>query len=265
MKNYLRLCPLLFLLITIKTSAQITLNTATKPGNSGMPYHVPQVEDAVKTIAAFQIRPKQPDPINIAPNFSVSPSAQQCALLNSIIPSLYLEGERSITSVVDLKWLAKDLYDKKGFEVQRSFGDTNNFKPFAYVQAYSNALAKEEYKLNDINKSIQPTYYRLKQLKSDSGYTYSNIVLVKGILQFHIFPNPVSDVLFLKLQTVQNSNISIMIYDNKGVLLLNKQTSLMKDIINTKNVNVQALPAGMYNIKVANADSTLYSEKFIKE
>ena len=87
---------------------------------------------------------------------------------------------------------------------------------------------------------------------------------MKGILQFNIFPNPVAEVLFLKLQTVQSSNVSIRVYDNKGSLLIAKQTSLIKDIINTQSINVQILPAGMYTVSVVNADTTIYSEKFIK-
>ncbi|HEX5151447.1 MAG TPA: T9SS type A sorting domain-containing protein [Parafilimonas sp.] len=266
MKNYSRLCLACLLLFSMKLTAQLKVNPTVKAtSDANFPYHLPQVANGIKTIKPVEIKAMQPAAIDVKPAIKISSSAQQCALLNSMQPSLQLEGERKDANLVDLKWQAKDLYDKKGFEVQRSIGDSNNFKSVTFVNAYAKALAKEEYRLTDINETIQPTYYRLKQVKPGGGHAYSNMVLINGILQFNLFPNPVADVLFLKLQTVKNSNVSIMIYDNKGVLVLGKQTDLTKDIINTQKINVRALRTGMYNVKVANADTTLYSDKFIKE
>ena len=164
----------LFLFFSMRSTAQLKpIAPVTITPKDALPYWLPQIENGIKTITAVEISAKQPGAINVNPNFSISSSSQQCALLNSIHPSLVLQGERKDASLVDLKWKAKDLYDKKGFEIQRSFGDTNNFKSITFVNAYSKALAKEEYKLTDINKSIQPAYYRLKQIKPVTGYAYS--------------------------------------------------------------------------------------------
>ncbi|MEO8710595.1 MAG: T9SS type A sorting domain-containing protein [Parafilimonas sp.] len=266
MKKYPCLYLPVFLLLIFNASAQIKINSqVSPPGKIVLPYQIPRVENAGKKITVFQIAPKQPGVINVQPKFNVRSSGEQCALLNSITSSLKLEGERSAASLVNLKWEAKELYDRKGFEIQRSFVDTTHFKTVAFVTAYAEASAKEKYTAIDLNDNIQPAYYRLKQLKLDSGYAYSNIVLVKGIMQLTLFPNPASDVLYLKLQSLQTNDATIMIYDNKGVLLIKQSTNLIKDIINIKTVSIHSLPAGMYNVKLVHADITLYADKFIKE
>lgn len=265
MKKYTWLYPAVFLFFVISTSAQIKINTPVNTSKIILPYQIPHVENVAEKITTFKIVSRQPAVINVQPKFSVNPSSEQCALLNNITSSLNLEGTRTVATVVDLTWKTKELYNKKGFEIQRSFDDTIHFKTIAFVAAYAKASVKEKYTLKDLNDNIQPAYYRLKQIKLDSGYAYSNIVLVKGIMQFKLFPNPVSDLLYLKLQVLQNSDAAIMVFDNKAVLLIKKNISLTKDIVNIKSIAVYNLPAGMYHVKVANADSTIYDEKFIKE
>jgi hypothetical protein len=259
---------LLYLLLsfTIHTTAQIKMAV---PANTGvkliLPYQIHHVENVAEKITTYKIIPKQPIVMSVQQTFNIHPSGGQCALLNSITSSLKLEGERTAVSLVNLKWETKELYDKKGFEIQRSFGDTVHFKTIAFVTAYAEASAKEKYSSIDLNDNIQPAYYRLKQLKIDSGYAYSNIALIKGIMQLKLFPDPASDILYLKLQSLQTSDATIMIYDNKGVLLIKQSTNLLKDNINIKSVSVHSLPAGMYNLKLLQADTVLYTEKFIKE
>jgi hypothetical protein len=166
MKNYFSVCLACFLLFAMKLPAQLKINPPAKAtSTTNFPYHLPQVADNIKAIKPVEIKAMQPAAIKVKPDIRINSSAQQCALLNSIQPSLQLEGQRKDANLVHLKWLAKDLYDKKGFEVQRSIGDSNNFQSVTFVNAYAKALAKEEYKVTDINETIQPTYYRLKQVK----------------------------------------------------------------------------------------------------
>jgi hypothetical protein len=266
MKKNLLFYLLYFLLFILKTKAQVVLAApAISPAQIIQPYHIPSINNVAQKITPFSITLKQPQAAGVTPRFSINNANEQCALLRKIIPLLNLEGNRTAAALISLEWEARQLYNKKGFEVQRSIGDTSSFKTFAFVAAYAKPADKEEYKLPDFNENIKTTYYRLKQIKQDSGYAYSNIIAIKGMPQFNLFPNPVADILYIKLQIVETGNGNIMVYDNKGTLVLKQPTTLVKDIINTKSVSMHSLPAGMYSVKFFNADTLLYSQKFIKQ
>lgn len=250
----------------VKATAQQILHTSFKPRvAANLPYAIPAVEDVTTRITAVKIEARQVQVIETKPKLKINASSGQCALLNEMKSSLYLQGKRSSAHLVNLKWEVKQLYNKRGFEIQRSFNDTTHFITVGFVQAYAQSQPKEIYASIDLNENIRPAYYRLKQMRKDTGYTYSNIVLVNGLPQFNLFPNPVADVLNIKLQCTENSQVSFIVYDNKGVQVIKQHTNLIRDIINTKTIKVHSLPAGMYNLQVIHTDTTLYSEKFIKE
>ncbi len=71
-------------------------------------------------------------------------------------------------------------------------------------------------------------------------------------LEFSIYPNPVTDVLYIK---TQEKVVSVAIYDISGKLI-NTQ-------FNNGQINVSMLPKGMYILKAA-TDKAVYQQKLIK-
>lgn len=72
-----------------------------------------------------------------------------------------------------------------------------------------------------------------------------------------IFPNPVNDVLNVKLQAGQNAAAQVIIYDLSGRMVVN--TSLVNQA-----VDVKALSAGSYLLNVKDNKGNTYSQKFLK-
>ncbi|WP_042722105.1 T9SS type A sorting domain-containing protein [Flavobacterium sp. B17] len=68
-----------------------------------------------------------------------------------------------------------------------------------------------------------------------------------------IYPNPVTDVLYLKEMT----KASVLIYNAAGQLVLNQT-------VNNGQVNVSTLPKGIYMLSIS-ADGKSYTTKFIKK
>lgn len=71
----------------------------------------------------------------------------------------------------------------------------------------------------------------------------------------NIFPNPVSEILFLNHDIFENEHFRI--YKINGQIVLH-------DCVYNNSINVSGLPNGLYLLKIQK-DKTTYSEKFIKE
>lgn len=77
---------------------------------------------------------------------------------------------------------------------------------------------------------------------------------------FKIYPNPVTSVLYLTLP-VSASKHEIKVYDVNGKLV-----TMQKATQNTVQVNVSKMPAGVYFVKVTNAEGReVYSTRFMKQ
>lgn len=75
---------------------------------------------------------------------------------------------------------------------------------------------------------------------------------------FEIFPNPVSDVLYVNYSDFQ-SNVSIELYDALGKLVVNQQLNNQQI-----SVDLSGLQNGLYFIKLMNGNQVLNTRKVIK-
>ena len=81
--------------------------------------------------------------------------------------------------------------------------------------------------------------------------------------KFSIFPNPSNDVVTLKIDADEVSASSIILIENLlGQKVL--QTTLNSSL-NSQQINIGNLPAGMYNIKVVDNGQLIYTTKMVKE
>ena len=84
---------------------------------------------------------------------------------------------------VTIKWTTQNEINLKGFEIERSFENTNeSFKKVDFLKASNETKDKKEYTYEDqsVFKSSDRTfYYRLKVIDNDDSYTYSKIISVK--------------------------------------------------------------------------------------
>lgn len=121
---------------------------------------------------------------------------------------------------VQLNWSSVNEYNNDGFVIEHST-DGVNFKPIGFVRGL-NSTTRSNYVYLHNNPVAGLNYYRLKQMDTDGKFTYSAVVTAK-ISQapgnITIFPNPVKEVLKLKLTGYESASAQVLITDVNGKLL----------------------------------------------
>jgi hypothetical protein len=105
-------------------------------------------------------------------------------------------------------------------------------------------------------------YYRLKMIDADGRFSYSTTVATRLNNNFSnalVYPNPTSASLNIKLTQALTTNTTLVIMDVTGRLL--KQQNISRGQFSI-NVDVAALPAGRYFIKI-NDQQAVINQSFI--
>ncbi|MDQ6480629.1 T9SS type A sorting domain-containing protein [Dyadobacter sp. LHD-138] len=102
-------------------------------------------------------------------------------------------------------------------------------------------------------------FYRLKMIDLDQTFTYSRIQSLqfpKKAVTVSVYPNPVSDVLFIKDVALESIK-SIMINDLNGKIIYEANS------IKNEGIPVKNLVSGMYLLQISQMDGTRSSHKVI--
>jgi hypothetical protein len=75
-------------------------------------------------------------------------------------------------------------------------------------------------------------------------------------INIKLYPNPVTDVLFIELQNLKNYTIT----DITGKVILTQKSNGM----GIENIEVNTLNNGVYFIKLSQKDNTIITQKFVK-
>lgn len=147
----------------------------------------------------------------------------------------------------------------RSFELQRSI-DGLLFTGIAYRAAQ--AGNEEPYTESDdvTNMHAATIYYRLKITDSNGLYSYTRIVTIhlkEANNNPIMFPNPFTDYVSLKVNSIQKSKLRITIYDGSG-RALKKQLNELHPGDNIIIVSgLQSLSKGTYILKTENGLQTL--------
>ena len=187
---------------------------------------------------------------------------------NVVLPVTLLsfEGRRLNAELVKLNWKTTNEYQNKGFEVQRSLGNTTGFRSIAFVPAQTGGAPEYEYELPDNNNYTGISYYRLKQVDIDDDFTFSETVAVKGYASepsLALYPNPVADKLVADIFSVENTHATLIITDATQKKLYS-QPVLLKKGINLLTVPAAALSSGIYFVQLITEGKERLGGKFIK-
>lgn len=167
-----------------------------------------------------------------------------------------------------LKWQTSSETNNSHFEIERSI-DGQSFEYLGKVkgQGNSNRLHNYSYKDGNASELGQLVYYRLRQVDFDGKYSYSETRMLnfeKQVLEngISIYPNPVSNKLFIESNTTPYALVEIAIYDLSGKLMLSLNGSSANEVLVLEEVN--KLEKGIYILQVkANGQST--SMRLVKE
>ena len=141
--------------------------------------------------------------------------------------------------------------------------DGRNFSYLSSVIANAlstsaNYKAEDPYLFNGIN------YYRVKIVDNDGKYAYSQVVtlVIKGKTgEIKIFPNPANDRLFIWMPASKTIRSAIII-DAAGRVVIQK--NVISNFTNVSDIELHALPAGFYTIKIITGSNAVSNLSFIK-
>jgi len=156
-------------------------------------------------------------------------------------------------SSVELLWSTATELNNRGFEVERSVNDQNNFVTIGFVDGEGNSTEINYYSFTDNPQlsGINQIYYRLKQVDFDGTYSYSDVVNVTYDVPAEFvlnqnYPNPFNPSTTISYFVPKESFVSIKIYDFLG----REVTTLVSEMKSTGSYELafdaSNIPSGTY-------------------
>lgn len=152
-------------------------------------------------------------------------------------------------------WTTSSETNNKGFEIQRSIGNTNDFKTIGFVGTRAkdgNSQTEISYSFEDADvKAGQTHYYRLNQIDFDGKSAFSPVKSIKpGSIEsnLNVYPNP-SQGSFTVNTGSNSGKLNIFVMDNTGRVV----NQFMN--VSTSNTRISNLKKGFYTLKIINTES----------
>lgn len=74
---------------------------------------------------------------------------------------------------------------------------------------------------------------------------------------FGIYPNPTVDKITLQVYLHNNERLTLKVYDMRGRVIMNKETTILQKGANYMNLDLQGLPKGTYNISLESKNKAI--------
>lgn len=130
---------------------------------------------------------------------------------------------------------------------------------------YSNLPLK--YDDIDVKPHTGLSYYRLKMMDSDGSFEYSKIIPVfiesAGSIATMAFPNPTTDLVFLKAVGDLKGDFYLSIFDTQGRLMMSQHINA-QDLVGAVPVSLGKYAQGTYFLQVQGKDMPAQAFKLIK-
>jgi len=173
---------------------------------------------------------------------------------------LTFNGSLLTDKTVRLNWLATTDAAHSYFDVERS-SDNLNFVSIGSVTTGT------PYSFIDPSPDIGNNYYRIRQINRDGGSKYSkiiNIIYEPSAYIVSAYPNPVHDVLYIKVASPQADNLQIQITDMQGRMLYSQNKFVDNSAINFQ-VDCRTWPSQLYLLKIVGSDGKIITvQKIMK-
>lgn len=197
---------------------------------------------------------------------TTDPSIISCQPLLLPVELLFLAGLPN-GNQVDLTWATASEKNSSHFLVQRS-SNGSDFYTIGRVAAAGNSQQRIDYTFTDTDPFTGVNYYRLKLVDLDGRTDVSNVIAVAfdgPVGKVMVFPNPVSDLLNLMVETAGQTAVTLRILDATGRLVRAEQAQVEggRQVL---QLTAETLAPGAYMVHVSTAAGTsLATARFVKE
>jgi carboxypeptidase T len=162
-------------------------------------------------------------------------------------------------NTVRLNWEAEIDHNFDHFEVEHS-ADGNNFN------SLGNGPAQAPFAFIDQHPYWGNNYYRIKSVDKNGNVTFSKIITIfvgpRSLV--NIFPNPVANLLFVKLNNRGADEFKVQIADVQGRVVYSKNNIVNQDAAELK-IEMKQLKPQTYILKITNSKGEVVAtEKIIK-
>jgi hypothetical protein len=158
-----------------------------------------------------------------------------------------------VNHTVSLQWQVANVVNANHYEIESCTDATH----YAKIGEVVSKGAVSNYQYTDQNPSLTKTnFYRLKEVDNDGKYIYSAVRFVKfNISVLTITPNPATT--FIKI-TSSTDNLQIYVYDAAG-----RKVASQKLNGSSAQINISALPKGIYTVIADNNGTKVDSKKIV--
>ena len=173
------------------------------------------------------------------------------------IQLIYFKGF-STGNTHQLSWTTATELNNNYFAVMRSV-DGTIWEEIGQLEGNGNSSIEQHYSFEDEFPLQGLNYYRLQQYDINGDFSFSNVIAIDNIEYIkQLYPNPVKEVLYLKLPL--ESNAEFWISDIQG----KTKSTLTNHRLGYIFINVQHLAAGVYILNEKNKTGRT-QQLFIKE
>jgi hypothetical protein len=168
--------------------------------------------------------------------------------------------------VVNLKWSTATESNNKGFEVQRSVNGSK-YQTLGFVKGNGNSNVVKTYSFTDAHNTTGNICYRLKQIDFNGASEFSKVACVNVELEkttaVVTTPNPFNGSLHIKYNSATEGTANVQIIDMLGKSHQNTNMVVNKGE-NTLTLDTDALPVGIYFIRVTNG-AEITTQRIVKK
>jgi hypothetical protein len=167
---------------------------------------------------------------------------------------------------VNLKWATATESNNKGFEVQRSVNGAK-YQTLGFVKGNGNSNVVKTYSFTDAHNTTGNICYRLKQIDFNGASEFSKVACVNVELEkttaVVTTPNPFNGSLHIKYISATEGTANVQIIDMLGKSHQNTNMVVNKGE-NTLTLDTDALPVGIYFIRVTNG-AEVTTQRIVKK
>ncbi len=164
---------------------------------------------------------------------------------------------------INLNWVTTTEINNDFFTIEKST-DAINWEIITQVNGAGNSNQIISYSYNDNNASNELVYYRLKQTDFDGDFEYFDINAVncQNNSTVSIYPNPAANNFTTELTGKEGDVFLITLYNAIGKQVIQQKVELLTNSTKEK-ITTNALPNGMYSIKVEQNNNNIITKKIV--